>query len=256
VKKVIALFLVFLVLNSCKIVPVSNRLQLNIYNEQKLIRVSSTEYQSLVKSKAVSTKYVVDDKLIKEVGQKISNAVENYLRQNNKDKRLKGFKWEFNLVESEEINAFCLPGGKVLFNTGILPICQDETGIAVVMGHEIAHAIARHGNERISKRLTLSIVLLPVLIFGGSALYYLTRIGGDLASLSHSRKHESEADKMGLVFMALAGYNPDAAIGFWERMAAVSKGKQSALLSTHPPDEKRIKRLKKYLPKAQQYYKN
>src|SRR5690606_11421281 len=98
-------------------------------------------------------------------------------------KRLKGFKWEFNLVESEEINAFCLPGGKVLFNTGILPICQDETGIAVVMGHEIAHAIARHGNERISKRLTLSIVLLPVLIFGGSALYYLTRIGGDLASL-------------------------------------------------------------------------
>ena len=177
-------------------------------------------------------------------------------------KRIAGYKWEFNLVNDPAVNAWCMPGGKVVFYTGILPYTLDDTGIAVVMGHEIAHAIARHGNERMSQGLALQL--------GGASLQvalsekseqtqnlFLQSYGlaSTVGSLKYSRKHESEADKMGLVFMALAGYNPEGAVDFWKRMSQSGGQKPPKILSTHPHDDKRIADIKAYLPHALKHYK-
>jgi predicted Zn-dependent protease len=201
--------------------------------------------------------------LVKSVGQKIQKAVEKYFADKNMSSKLSGYNWEFNLVEDKQVNAWCMPGGKVVVYTGILPITQDETGLAVVMGHEIAHAIADHGNERMSQGLVLQM--------GGMALneaiknkpektksIWMTTFGVGAqygAILPYSRLHESEADEMGLIFMAMAGYNPEKAIEFWTRMSQMSTGKKPPeILSTHPSDETRIAKLKTQLPNAMKYY--
>jgi predicted Zn-dependent protease len=176
---------------------------------------------------------------------------------------LKDYKWEFNLVDDKQVNAWCMPGGKVVFYTGIMPICQNEEGIAVVMGHEIAHAIADHGNERMSQQMVLQM--------GGMALdqamsdkpeqtkaLWMTTFGVGAqfgVMLPFSRMHESEADQMGLIFMAMAGYNPEKAVDFWTRMSKMGGQKPPEILSTHPSDETRIAKIKEHLPEAMKYYK-
>ena len=201
--------------------------------------------------------------MVKKVGSKIQAAVEKFLSDKKQSDRLAGYKWEFNLVTDDKtVNAWCMPGGKVVVYTGLLPVTLTEAGLAVVMGHEIAHAVARHGNERMSKSLMAQ--------YGKSAIGSMVSsqneavqnvflqsygLGSTLVLLKYSRTHESEADKLGLVFMAMAGYNPEEAITFWERMAKIGGGGNMQMLSTHPSDETRIADLKKFLPKAKAYYK-
>ena len=203
--------------------------------------------------------------MVKRVGVNIQRAVETYFAQNNLSKELKGYAWDFNLVESPEVNAWCMPGGKVVIYTGILPITQDETGLAVVMGHEIAHAIAQHGNERMSQGLLQQLggVALSVALKDEPALtqnLFMAAYGiGTTVGvmLPFGRKHESEADRLGLIFMSMAGYNPNAAVDFWTRMSAMKGGAQPPeFLSTHPSDATRIADIKKHLPEALKYYKN
>ncbi len=201
--------------------------------------------------------------MVKRVGQKIQTAVEQYLQQNG-HASLKGYAWEFNLVDNKQINAWCMPGGKVVVYTGVLPITKDETGLAVVMGHEIAHAIAEHGNERMSQQLlqqagavglTLALQEKPAetQMIWASVYGY----GSQLAvMLPYSRLHESEADHLGLIFMAMAGYNPNEAPAFWVRMSQVGGAKPPEILSTHPSDETRISNLNKWMPEAMGYYQN
>ena len=192
----------------------------------------------------------------------MSSTIEAYLKKEGLSKRVKDYKWEFNLVQDKAVNAWCMPGGKIVFYSGIMPITKDENGVAVVMSHEIAHAIARHGNERVSQQLAIAA--------GGITLAVLARdkpqeaqalilsaygVGTALAiALPFSRTHEAEADQMGLVFMALAGYDPHHAVAFWERMAANSSGAPPEFLSTHPSHETRIRKIKAFLPEAMKYY--
>jgi predicted Zn-dependent protease len=200
--------------------------------------------------------------MVKNMGQKMSQAVAKYLKSKKQSSRIEGFKWEFNLVNSKDVNAFCLPGGKVIINEGILAVTQTEAALAVVMGHEIAHAIARHGNERMSQGLlvatgglALQIALSQNPSETNNLFLQSYGLGTQMGILKYSRTHESEADKIGLIFCAMAGYNPQEAIGFWERMSKIGGAKPPQILSTHPSDETRIKDLKAFMPKALKYYK-
>jgi predicted Zn-dependent protease len=201
--------------------------------------------------------------MVKRIGFNVQNAVQRYFAENNRAEQLDGYNWEFNLIESADVNAWCMPGGKVVVYTGILPLTQDESGLAVVMGHEIAHAVAEHGNERMSQILLTQLGGMALSEALGSqpqqtrdlwlGVYGLGAQVGVL--LPYSRTHESEADRLGMVFMALAGYDPNVAIGFWERMAAHNQGQAPPeFLSTHPSDKTRIEDIKKYLPEAMRYY--
>jgi predicted Zn-dependent protease len=200
--------------------------------------------------------------MVKRVGERIQRAVEQYMAQTNNSGQLAGYQWEFNLIEDKQVNAWCMPGGKVVVYTGILPLTQDESGLAVVMGHEVSHAVAKHGSERMSDQLVTQ--------YGGAALQtavganpgiasnmLLTAVGAgsQLGLLHFSRRQESEADHLGLIFMAMAGYNPEAAIPFWQRMAAQGQGGTPAFLSDHPADEQRIADIQRLMPEAQKYYK-
>ena len=202
--------------------------------------------------------------MVKEVGRKISNAVLIYMSQNKLSERVSGYKWEFNLVNSPEANAWCMPGGKVVVYSGLLPVTKDEAGLAFVMGHEIAHAVARHGNERMSQTLlaqtgslALDVALSNKPNETKSLLMAAYGAGAQVGVLlPFSRLHETEADKLGMIFMAMAGYDPNVAPQVWERMIKLSSGaKPPELLSTHPADQTRIQNLKKYVPTAMKYYK-
>jgi len=258
----ILLILLLNVLFACKKVPYTNRKQLALLPESMIVEMGLTNYNEFIKSNKLST----DEQqtlMIRKVGQRISKAAEEFMRMNNMSSDIKNYKWEFNLIESSQVNAWCMPGGKIVFYTGILPYTLDESGIAVVMGHEIAHAIARHGNERLSQQLMVTM--------GGIALavalqekpeetrnLFLAAYGAGATVgilLPYSRKHEYEADRIGMVLMAMAGYDPHEAIKFWERMANASKTKIPEFLSTHPTDENRIQELRKFLPEAMKFYK-
>jgi predicted Zn-dependent protease len=225
-----------------------------------------TQYDSVVKVSNTLSQYDERAQMVTRVGSRIQTAVESYMLQNNMNKDLKNFKWEFNTINENIVNAWCMPGGKVVVYTGLLPVTQNETALAVVMGHEIAHAIARHGNERMSEALLVGLGGLVLeealkekkqetqMLFLG--LYV---VGSKLAlELPNSRMQESEADKLGLIFMSMAGYNPEEAVPFWQRMAANNKGgKLPEFLSTHPSDETRIKKLSGLIPEIKaRYYKN
>lgn len=253
--------LLIAILVGCTKVPVTGRRQLNMLPESQLMSMSLTQYQSFLKENKTITGSN-DAKLVKSVGSKISAAVQTYLKKHKQGDRIKNFKWEFNLVDDETVNAWCMPGGKVVFYTGILPITKDEKGMAVVMGHEIAHAIARHGNERMSQGLivqgggiALSVALAEKPELAQGLFLQSYGIGSQLGMLKFSRMHESEADKMGLIFMAMAGYDPREAVKFWERMAAQGGSKPPQFLSTHPSDATRIADLKEFMPEALKYYK-
>jgi predicted Zn-dependent protease len=200
--------------------------------------------------------------MVRTIGNNIKTATEKYLVDHGQSQRVEGFQWEFNVVNDPSVNAWCMPGGKVVVYTGILPVTQDETSLAVVMGHEIAHAIARHGNERMSQGLivnaagaTLGAVMSENPSLGKDIFMQSVGIGSALGMLSYSRTHETEADKLGLVFMAMAGYDPRASIGFWERMSSIGGQAPPEILSTHPSDETRINTLREFIPEVLKYYK-
>jgi predicted Zn-dependent protease len=247
----------------CSTVPITGRSQLSLVSASEMNAMSFAQYGAFLKeNKLSSNKSNVE--MVRRVGGNIQRAVETYFAQHNLSEELAGYAWEFNVVESEEVNAWCMPGGKVVVYTGILPITKDETGLAVVMGHEIAHAVAQHGAERMSQGLLQQLggVALSVALANEPAqtqnLFYTAYGVGTTVGvmLPFSRTHESEADRLGLVFMAMAGYNPNAAVDFWTRMAAQKGGgAPPEFLSTHPSDATRIADIKKHLPEAMSYYK-
>jgi len=248
--------------SGCSEVPISGRTQFNFVPGSTMNSLSFKSYGEFLAQNELSTN-AEQTQMVKRVGGRIQKAVENYSAENGYEDRLAGYEWEFSLVDDPNINAWAMPGGKVVVYTGILPIAQDEAGLAVVMGHEIAHAFVKHGAERMSQGLLVQM--------GGIALSTAlddypdktkslfmqsygvgTQVG---VLLPYSREHESEADHLGLVFMAMAGYNPEEAPAFWERMAAQKKGAAPPeFLSTHPADDTRIQDLKDLLPEAMPYY--
>jgi predicted Zn-dependent protease len=219
--------------------------------------MSKLQYtQFLSDNKRVAPSASVDAQMVNRIGTKMAAAVTKYLKQVGQSKRVKGFNWEFNLVDDPTVNAWCMPGGKVCVYTGLLKLCDTDDELAVVLGHEIAHAIARHGNERMSNQMIINGVgdiLLPsnpnqVNIF--KQVYMGTTT---LGMLKYGRSHESEADKLGLVFAYIAGYNPEAAITFWEKMSKTGGQKPPEIFSTHPSDERRIKDLQEFLTEIEAY---
>ena len=247
---------------ACAVVPVTGRRQLNLIPASEMLTMSATEYGSFLKTNPPSADAAATAR-VREVGRRIQGAVDRYLASTGASGRLSGYAWEFNLVDNKQVNAWCMPGGKVVVYTGILPVAKDDAGLAVVMGHEIAHAIAEHGSERMSQALLVQL--------GGVALSEATKtkpeatrqlwmsafgVGAQVgAMLPFSRLQESEADHLGLVFMAMAGYDPNVAVGFWERMSANAGTAPPEFLSTHPSDATRIARIRSELPEALRYYK-
>jgi len=247
---------------ACSTVPITGRKQVNLISDNEMMTMSFSNYdQFLSEAKLSSNKQQTE--MVKRCGDKIAKAVETFMADKGWSDQINGFEWEFNLVDDDTPNAWCMPGGKVVFYSGILPMTQDEEGLAVVMGHEIAHAIAKHGNERMSQQMAVQM--------GGTALaaaidqkpeqtkaIYMSAFGLGAqvgVMLPYSRLHETEADKMGLIFMALAGYNPEASIPFWTRMSQMGGKKPPEFMSTHPADDTRINDLKAYMPEALKYYK-
>jgi predicted Zn-dependent protease len=255
--------LLAMVCASCSEVAITGRSQLNIIPDATMNQMSLTEYQKFLKDSKKSTN-ASDTAMVQRVGLKIADSVERYCRQNGMADRVAGFNWEFNLIDSKDINAWAMPGGKVVVYTGILPVTQNETGLAVVIGHEVAHVIARHGSERMSQGLLVNMggmALSEAMAAKPAATQQLFAqaygMGANVAViLPYSRMHESEADRMGLVFMAMAGYNPQEAVGFWQRMGAQPGNDQKPpeFLSTHPADNTRIANIKSYMPEAMGYY--
>jgi len=248
---------------SCSTVPLTGRSQLNMIPSSEMLTMSFQQYNQFLKENKVSTNKANTD-MVKRIGGNIQNAVERYMKQNNLSDRLNGYKWEFNLVEYEQVNAWCMPGGKVVVYTGILPVTQDEIGLAVVMGHEIAHAIAEHGNERMSQQLLQQAGAVGLMVAMNDepaetqamwlAVYGVGTTVGIM--LPYSRTHESEADHLGMIFMAMAGYDPHEAPEFWKRMAAGKQGgSPPEFLSTHPSDQTRINDITSWIPEAMKYYK-
>ncbi|MCU7495828.1 MAG: M48 family metallopeptidase [Ignavibacteria bacterium] len=245
----------------CSTVPLTGRKQLDLVPASQMLTMSFQQYQDFLKQNKLSTD-ATQTAMVKRVGQKIQHAVEKYFADNNLSDQLKGYQWEFNLVDSKEVNAWCMPGGKVVVYTGILPLTQDESGLAVVLGHEISHAVAKHGDERMSQGLLTQL--------GGIALQTALQtkpqqtqqifmaafgLGAQVGVLlPFSRTQESEADHLGLIFMSMAGYDPNRALDFWQRMAAQSKGAPPEFLSDHPSDQTRINKIKDEIPEAMKYY--
>ncbi|RJP95096.1 MAG: M48 family peptidase [Desulfobacteraceae bacterium] len=254
-----AVFMMF----ACTTVPLSGRQQLNLVSQDTMMATSLQQYNQFLKENKISQNKEQTAQ-VKRVGTRIRHAVELYFRQNNMGRELANYAWDFNLVESKEVNAWCMPGGKVVVYTGILPITQNDAGLAVVVGHEIAHAVAKHGNERVSQGLLAQL--------GGMALSTAIQtepeatqqlwmgafgLGAQYGILMpYSRLQENEADHLGLVFMAMAGYDPHAAVGFWQRMSAKTGGQAPPeFLSTHPAGASRIRNIQSLLPEAMKYYK-
>lgn len=255
------LLLMLLIINGCSTVALTGRKQLHLVSDEEVLSLSSqsfTEYMATAKpsTNAAQTAMVV------RVGKRIAAAVEEYLNTHGRADDIKEFAWEFHLVQDKEPNAFCMPGGKIVVNEGILPYTQTEEGLAIVLGHEVGHAVAKHSAERISQQMLMSyggVALGVALMKKSSETQALAQTVYGLGAqvgvmLPYSRLNESEADHMGLVFAAMAGYNPEAAIPFWQRMSAQGGGTPE-FLSTHPSDNTRIKRLQELMPEALKYYK-
>lgn len=262
-KNVVSVLILVTYLFSCATVAVTGRKQVSLVSNEEIISMSATEYKKVVAESKLSTN-AEQTAMIKRVGQKIQKAVEQYMAQKGKSAELQGFNWEFNLLQDDAtVNAWCMPGGKVAFYTGILPICQGEEGVAVVMGHEVAHAIANHGRERMSQQMVAQYGLDAVSLLmgqnptaGQQLLMQAVGAGTSVGILKFSRDQESEADHIGLIFMSIAGYDPNTAPKFWERMSTLSGGnKPPEFLSTHPSDATRIKDIQKWIPEAMTYKK-
>lgn len=245
----------------CSSVPVTGRKQLSLVSNQEVLTLSLQQYDEFIKSAPVSTDKT-NTALVQKVGRAIASAVESYLTNNGYADEVASYSWEFNLVKSDEVNAFCMPGGKIVVYEGILPYTQNETGLAVVLGHEVAHAVAKHANERMSNQMATQYGTTAI----GAALGGTSAATQQIAAaalglgaqygilLPYSRKQELEADKLGLIFMAMAGYDPSQAAAFWQRMSQQG-GSTPEFMSTHPSDNTRIQQIQKDLPEALKYYK-
>jgi predicted Zn-dependent protease len=262
-KKILSIALLFLVLG-CSRNAVTGRKQLALLNEGQLQQMALQEYKSfLTTNKVVSTSVNKDAEMVQRVGQRLVKAITSYYSEKGMSNELEGYQWEYNLVDSKEVNAWCMPGGKIVVYTGLLPMTKNEAALAVVIGHEITHALGKHGNERMSQALLAQGIGVAgnVLTAGNSKVSNVfNNVYGPGAQLGvllpNGRKQELEADKFGLIFTAMAGYNPQEAIPLWERMAAAGGGQRPPeFLSTHPAEETRIEKLKEVMPEALKYYK-
>lgn len=265
--KIVLLAVVTALMVSCgttRVVPISGRTQTLLVNDEQVLSLSNQEYSNFMKSAKVSTNSN-NTAMVKRVGQRLATAVESYLKNNGLSSELKNFSWEFNLVQNKEANAFCMPGGKIVVYEGLLPYTQNEASLAIVLGHEIAHAVAKHSAEQMSTQIRNQYgtqILGGVLEAAGVSstttqlAQILTQKGLQFRSLKYSRNHETEADRMGLIFAAMAGYDPTVAVAFWQRMAQGNgNSNQSDMFNDHPSDAKRIATIKAELPEALKYYK-
>lgn len=262
-KKILAAIL-FVAVSSCSRNAITGRKQLALVSESQMEQLSLTQYKQFLTENKVVPATQNDAEMVQRVGQRIANAITEYYKQKGVANEIANYKWEFNLVESKEVNAWCMPGGKVVVYTGLLPITQNETALAIVLGHEITHAVAGHGRERMSQELLAQ----GIQVAGGVALSGNTQavnifnnVYGPTAQvgvlLPNSRNQELEADHYGLIFAAMAGYDPQEAIPFWTRMMDLGKNSKQppTFLSDHPSDETRIEKLKELMPEALTYYK-
>lgn len=257
-KKFVLTLVVFMGVVACKTNPFTGKSTLNFYPNSQIFPTAFAQYdQFLNENKVVEN--TSEAKMIEKVGQRIASAAERWLSANGQPGYLKDYKWEYNLVQDETVNAWCMPGGKIVFYTGIMPICQGETGVAVVMGHEVAHALADHGAQRMSAGTLqqLGAVAGNVAIKDPQKRNMFNQAYGVGSSvglmLPFSRSHETEADLIGLQMMAIAGYNPDEAADLWRRMKAKSGGQAPPeFLSTHPSNDTRIANLENWAPMAKQ----
>jgi len=257
-RKGISIITIAFFLVQCATVPITGRKQVKLLPNSQMTELSFSQYEQFKSESKLLPDTDPRAQLVKKVGIKISDAVNQFMMDNKMKDRLKEFEWEFNVTEEGTVNAWCMPGGKVMFYTGILEVCDGEEGIATVMGHEIAHAVARHGNERMSQQLSVQGIgtgLAVLMSEQPETVQALSNVafgvGSQVGMLKYSRVHESEADKMGLVFMTMAGYNPNEAVDFWKRMAANKNGQAPPeFLSTHPSDERRIKDIQEFIPEA------
>ena len=263
-KKIFSFVLLATLFASCTQNLVTGRKQLSLVSENELQTMATQEYQSFLNdNKVVNASNNRDAEMVRRVGSRISAAIKTYYDGKGMPSVLEGYNWEFNLVDNKEANAWCMPGGKVVVYTGLLPLTQNEAGLAVVIGHEITHAVAQHGSERMSQALLQQLggVVLQVALANKKAEtqnLFLSAYGVGTSVgvlLPFSRKEESEADKFGLYFSAMAGYNPQEAIPFWERMAAAGGDKPPEFLSSHPSDATRIENIRAYMPQAMKFYK-
>lgn len=249
--------------SGCYTNPVTGRSSINLVDESTMRSLATQQYASfLSQNPPVPKSGSRDAEMVQRVGSRLANAVQTYLSQKGQASLIAGYNWEFHLVNNKEANAWCMPGGKVVVYSGIMPLVQNEAGLAVVLGHEIAHAVSRHGNERMSQELmvqmggeALSTALVNKPAQTQNIFASIYGIGSQLGTLAYSRKQESEADHVGLIFMAMAGYNPNEAVPFWQRMSAAGGPKPPEILSTHPADATRIQNIKSWLPEALKYYK-
>ena len=256
---------IMMIVVACSENLVTGRNQLSLVPESQLQEMAKTEYQSfLSQNKVVSSSANKDAEMVKRVGSRIAAAITSYYKSKGQGEVVEGYLWEYNLVDDKAVNAWAMPGGKIVVYTGLLPVTQNEAGLAVVLGHEVAHAIAKHGSERMSQGLLQQLggVALSVAISSKPAetqnlFMSAYGVGSNVGyMLPHSRKQELEADKLGLSYTALAGYNPREAIPLWERMRDMSTGsKPPEFLSTHPAEDTRIDALKKEMPNALKNYK-
>ena len=264
--KFLLMSMVAAVLVSCgttSTVPITGRKQNLMVSDGEMLSLSTQQYQEFMKTAKLSTD-ATKTAMVKRVGQNLANAVVSYLNANGMQNDVQNYQWQFNLVADKQANAWCMPGGLIVVYEGLLPITQDEASLAIVLGHEIAHAVARHSAEQMSTQIKQQYgiqgvgALASVLGVGTNTISLgqaMASAGLNLANLKYSRNHESEADYMGLIFAAMAGYNPEAAVTFWQRMASASTSNTSEFLSDHPSDATRIKNIQGWLPEAKKYYK-
>lgn len=263
--KFLLMTVVTAILVSCgttRTVPITGRKQNLLVTDEQVLSLSNKEYASFMQSATLSSD-ATNTAMVKRVGQRLASAVQTYLTNNGMAAEVQNFSWEFNLVKNNEANAFCMPGGKIVVYEGLLPYTKDEPSLAIVLGHEIAHAVAKHSAEQMSKQIKNQYgtqILGSVLSAAGvgSTTTQLAQIiaqkGLQFRSLKYSRDNETEADRMGLIFAAMAGYDPNVAVSFWQRMSQGSSN-QSDMFSDHPSDAKRIAAIKAEMPEAMKYYK-
>lgn len=262
--RLVLLAVVSAILVSCgttSTVPITGRKQNLLVSDEQVLSLSNQQYQEYMKTAKASTN-ATNTAMVKRVGQNLATAVVNYLNANNLGAEVSQYEWVFNLVQDQQVNAFCMPGGKIVVYEGLLPVTQDEASLAIVLGHEIAHAVAKHSAERLSNeyKQQYGTQIIGAVLQGagmGQGTQQLINLGSQLGTKlwtsGFSRKQESEADHMGLIFAAMAGYNPQVATTFWQRMAAQGSG-SSSLFSDHPSDETRIKQIQGWMSEAMKYY--
>lgn len=264
--KLFLLALVATLLVGCgttKTVPITGRQQSLMVSDGEVLSLSTQQYQEFMKSAKLSTNKT-NTELVKRVGEKLATAVTNYLKSNGMAEDVQYYKWQFNLVQNNQVNAWCMPGGLICVYEGLLPVTQNEASLAIVLGHEIAHAVARHSAEQMSTQMKQQYGLqIGSAVAGAMGVGTTAQSIGQWAlsqqfnfkNLKYSRSHESEADHLGLIFAAMAGYDPQVAVSFWQRMAAhTGSSQQSDIYSDHPSDATRIKQIQGWMPEARKYY--